>query len=152
MEKERLYLQREACYWSQRSTEQPMTYYALSTFKQTLSNSASKAFCRLKSAFSYISLQILISKQKHLLSISTNRRTQLPRHTLWSVGAQGASDMPKTIFAKFVLVWFEGICLAFQLCRGFKKKKKSEELHPRKPISFSMFWENAANRFHRSFC
>lgn len=50
MEKERLYLQREACYWLQRSTKQPMTYYALSTFKQTLSNSASQAFCRLKNA------------------------------------------------------------------------------------------------------
>lgn len=84
MEKERLYLQREACYWLQRSTKQSMTYYALSTFKQTLSNSVCQAFCRLKECFKmkYIFLKLSISKLKHLFSVSINRRVHISQHTL----------------------------------------------------------------------
>lgn len=95
--------------------------------------------------FTYI-LKISISRLKHLLSMSINRRAHLLPHTWWTHSTQGKTGMPKTIFEKFISSWFEGICLAFHLCQGLKKSP--EELHQRKPILFNMCWENAANWFH----
>lgn len=148
MEKERLYLQREACYWLQRSTKQPMTYYALSTFKKTFSLSL-EAFCRPKNAFSHTYFKDF-SIQAETPFIYKHKQKSTPLITYCAKhGTLGETGMTQTIFVKFI--WFEGICLAFHLCQGLKKKTKkkhthTEKLDQREPISFNMFWENAANR------
>lgn len=87
----------EACYWSPRSTKQPMTYYALSAFKQTLSNPACKTFCRLKEALKrkYIFLEMSISKPKHFLICKHKPEQAHPQSVKHSTqAAAGATALP----------------------------------------------------------
>lgn len=70
-----------------------MTYYALSTFKQTLSNSGRGAFGKLKNAFSDIHSKISIFKRKHLSSISIHIREKLSQH----FGKQGWHPGPSCL-------------------------------------------------------
>lgn len=108
-----------------------------------LPNSALKAFCRLKNAFSYIYiLHFDIQTETHFLSISINRRAHLSTCfvKLWHPGRSWHSA---NHFCEICFVWIEAIHLVFQLCQGLK----ISAFHQRKPILFSMFWENTANQF-----
>jgi len=104
MEKERLYLQREACYWLQRSTKQPMTYYALSTFKQTLSNSAWRLSAGQRMLFHTYIKDFNIQVETPFICKHKQNRTPLTTY-LVKHGTQGETDMPKSILliVKFVL-------------------------------------------------
>lgn len=53
--KERLYLQREACYWLQKSTKGPMTYYALFTFSR-LCQTQHEGFLQAEECHIYIDI------------------------------------------------------------------------------------------------